>query len=128
MMKTIARALAACATFLLAGLGQAQAQTYPDRPVRLIVPFAPAGPVDVVARILGGKLSERFGRQFFVENQAGAGGNLGMGNAAKAAPDAHTVLFVSSSYVVNPSLYPRVPYDPFKGFIPVRVAGGVANP
>jgi tripartite-type tricarboxylate transporter receptor subunit TctC len=127
MMKTIARALAACATFLLAGLGQAQAQAYPDRPVRLIVPFAPAGPVDVVARLVGGKLSEHFGKQFFVENQAGAGGNLGMGNAAKAAPDGYTILFVSSSYVVNPSLYARVPYDPFKDFIPVTVAGDVAN-
>jgi tripartite-type tricarboxylate transporter receptor subunit TctC len=125
-MKSIRR-LAAAAT-LLAGICQAHAQAgYPDRPVRLIVPFAPAGPVDVVARLLGGKLTERLGKQFFVENQAGAGGNLGMGNAAKAAPDGHTILFVSSSYVVNPSLYARVPYDPFKDFIPVTVAGDVAN-
>jgi tripartite-type tricarboxylate transporter receptor subunit TctC len=125
-MKLIRR-LAAAAT-LLAGICQAHAQAgYPDRPVRLIVPFAPAGPVDVVARLVGQKLTERFGKQFFVENQAGAGGNLGMGNAAKAAPDGHTILFVSSSYVVNPSLYARVPYDPFKDFIPVTVAGDVAN-
>jgi tripartite-type tricarboxylate transporter receptor subunit TctC len=125
-MKLICR-LAAAAT-LLAGICQAHAQAgYPDRPVRLIVPFAPAGPVDVVARLVGGKLTERLGKQFFVENQAGAGGNLGMGNAAKAAPDGHTILFVSSSYVVNPSLYARVPYDPFKDFIPVTVAGDVAN-
>jgi tripartite-type tricarboxylate transporter receptor subunit TctC len=124
---TLIRRLAAAAT-LLAGICQAHAQAgYPDRPVRLIVPFAPAGPVDVVARLVGGKLTERLGKQFFVENQAGAGGNLGMGNAAKAAPDGHTILFVSSSYVVNPSLYARVPYDPFKDFIPVTVAGDVAN-
>jgi tripartite-type tricarboxylate transporter receptor subunit TctC len=127
MMKAIARSLMACATLLFAGICQTQAQTYPDRPVRLIVPFAPAGPVDVVARLVGGKLGEHFGKQFFVENQAGAGGNLGMGNAAKAAPDGYTILFVSSSYVVNPSLYARVPYDPFKDFIPVTVAGDVAN-
>ena len=127
-MKTIARSLAICATLLLAGASQTNAQgSYPDRPVRLIVPFAPAGPVDVVARLIGQKLTERFGKQFFVENQAGAGGNLGMGNAAKAAPDGHTILFVSSSYVVNPSLYARAPYDPFKDFIPVTVAGDVAN-
>ena len=126
-MKVIARGLVIC-VLLLAGAGQTNAQgTYPDRPVRLIVPFAPAGPVDVVARLIGQKLTERFGKQFFVENQAGAGGNLGMGNAAKAAPDGHTILFVSSSYVVNPSLYARVPYDPFKDFVPVTVAGDVAN-
>jgi tripartite-type tricarboxylate transporter receptor subunit TctC len=128
-MQANARGATLVLILLLAGVGHAQAQTagYPDRPVRLIVPFAPAGPVDVVARLLGGKLTERFGKQFFVENQAGAGGNLGMGNAAKAAPDGHNILFVSSSYVVNPSLYARVPYDPLKDFIPVTVAGDVAN-
>ena len=128
-MTATVRSLAVCAAFVLAGFGQVQAQTaaYPDRPVRIIVPFAPAGPVDVVARLVGQKLTERFGKQFFVENQAGAGGNLGMGNAAKAAPDGHTILFVSSSYVVNPSLYARVPYDPYKDFIPLTVAGDVAN-
>ena len=127
-MNRIARGLVACATLLLAGAGQTNAQgTYPDRPVRIIVPFAPAGPVDVVARLVGQKLTEHFGKQFFVENQAGAGGNLGMGNAAKATPDGHTILFVSSSYVVNPSLYARVPYDPYKDFIPVTVVGDVAN-
>jgi tripartite-type tricarboxylate transporter receptor subunit TctC len=129
-MNVFARRLAAMAAPLLASVISmpADAQvTYPDRPVRLIVPFAPAGPVDVVARIIGQKLSETLGKQFFIENQAGAGGNLGMGNAAKAAPDGHTILFVSSSYVVNPSLYARVPYDPYKDFIPVTVAGDVAN-
>src|SRR5437763_6200488 len=129
VMQAIARNATLVLILLLAGVGQAQAQTggYPDRPVRLIVPFAPAGPVDVVARLVGQKLTERFGKQFFVENQVGAGGNIGMGNAAKAAPDGHTILFVSSSYVVNPSLYARAPYDPYKDFIPVTVAGDVAN-
>jgi tripartite-type tricarboxylate transporter receptor subunit TctC len=129
-MNCFARCLAFSAASLIAGAicSPAQSQaTYPDRPVRIIVPFAPAGPVDVVARIVGQKLTENLGKQFFVENQAGAGGNLGMGNAAKAAPDGHTILFVSSSYVVNPSLYARVPYDPYKDFIPVTVAGDVAN-
>src|SRR5262245_51047999 len=128
IVKTIVRILGVCAALVLAGAGAALAQSaYPDRPVRIIVPFPPAGPVDVVARLVAQKFSERFGKQFFVENQAGAGGNLGMGNAAKAAPDGHTILFVSSSYVVNPSLYSRVPYDPFKDFMPVTVAGDVAN-
>jgi tripartite-type tricarboxylate transporter receptor subunit TctC len=104
-----------------------RAQAYPTRPVRIIVPFAPAGPVDVVARLIAQKLSETLGKQFVVENQAGAGGNIGMGNAANATPDGYTVLFVSSSYVVNPSLYPRVPYDPIRDFAPITVAGAVPN-
>ncbi len=128
-MNAIARILSCSAALLLGGVANAQAQApgYPDRPVRIIVPFAPAGPVDVVARIIAQKLTEALGKQFFVENQAGAGGNLGMGNAARAAPDGHTILFVSSSYVVNPSLYAKVPYDPYKDFAPVTVAGDVAN-
>src|SRR3979409_1107923 len=101
------------------------AGSYPDKPVRIIVPFAPAGPTDVVARLIATKLSERLGKQFYIENVAGAGGNLGMGQAARAAPDGYTVLFVSSSYVVNPSLYAKIPYDPAKDFEPVTVAGDV---
>jgi tripartite-type tricarboxylate transporter receptor subunit TctC len=100
---------------------------YPDKPVRIIVPFAPAGPTDVVARLIAAKLSERLGKQFYIENVTGAGGNTGMGQAARAAPDGYTILFVSSSYVVNPSLYPKIPYDPFRDFIPVTVAGDAPN-
>src|SRR3954447_14124873 len=99
-----------------AGASNAQTASYPDRPVKIIVPFAPAGPTDVAARLIAQKLSENLKQQFFIENQAGAGGNLGMGNAAKATPDGYTILFVSSSYVVNPSLYAKVPYDPYKDF------------
>ena len=110
-----------------AGHAQAVASGYPDHPVRIIVPFAPAGPVDLVARVVAQKLTERLGKQFFVENQAGAGGNLGMGNVAKAAPNGYTILFVSSSFVVNPSLYPKIPYDPYRDFAPVTVAGAVPN-
>ena len=119
--------LAAGAAALPAVSRMVMAQAYPSRPVRIIVPFAPAGPVDVVARLIAQKLSESLGKQFVVENQAGAGGNIGMGNAAKATPDGYTVLFVSSSYVVNPSLYSRVPYDPIRDFSPITVAGAVPN-
>jgi tripartite-type tricarboxylate transporter receptor subunit TctC len=91
------------------------------------VPFAPAGPTDVVARLIAQKLSERLGRQFYIENVTGAGGNTGMGQAARAAPDGYTILFASSSYVVNPSLYPKIPYDPYKDFAPVTVAGDAPN-
>jgi tripartite-type tricarboxylate transporter receptor subunit TctC len=114
---------------LLPAASQAQSPpgNYPDKPVKIIVPFAPAGPTDVVARLIGQKLSERLGKQFYVENVAGAGGNTGMGQAARSAPDGYTILFVSSSYVVNPSLYPKIPYDPYKDFVPVTVAGDAPN-
>jgi tripartite-type tricarboxylate transporter receptor subunit TctC len=128
--NAIARALAfgAPLLFILLFLPRASlAQGYPDHPVKIIVPFAPAGPTDVAARLIAQKLSENLRQQFFIENQGGAGGNLGMGNAAKAAPDGYTVLFVSSSYVVNPSLYAKVPYDAYKDFAPVTVAGDAPN-
>ena len=105
----------------------ALAQDYPNRPVRIIVPFAPAGPVDVTARLIAAKLSERTGKQFYIENVAGAGGNTGMGQAARAAPDGYTILFVSSSFVVNPSLFVKIPYDPIRDFAPVTVVGDSPN-
>jgi tripartite-type tricarboxylate transporter receptor subunit TctC len=95
--------------------------------VRIIVPFAAGGGRDVIARLIGQKLTENLGKQFYVENQVGAGGNLGMGNAARATPDGYTILFVTSSYVVNPSLYPKVPYDPAKDFAPLTVAASAPN-
>ena len=103
------------------------AQGYPDHPVKVIVPFAPAGPTDVVARLITQKLSERLKQQFYIENIAGAGGNLGMGNAAKSAPDGYTILFVSSSYTVNTSLYAKPPYDPDKDLAPVTMAATSPN-
>jgi tripartite-type tricarboxylate transporter receptor subunit TctC len=105
----------------------AAAQAYPAKPVRVIVPFAPAGPADIVARLLAQKLTEHLGRQFYVENQPGAGGNLGMGAAARAAPDGHTLVLVSSSYMVNPSLYPKVPYDIGKDFAPITLPAFAPN-
>jgi len=124
---TLRAVLAAAAFLVSSATSQAQTPAYPDRPVKIIVPFAPAGPTDVVARLIAQKLSERLGKQFYIENVTGAGGNTGMGQAARAAPDGHTILFASSSYVVNPSLYPKIPYDPFKDFAPVTVAGDAPN-
>ena len=95
---------------------------YPTRPVRVLVPFPPGGAVDVVARPLSQKLSERLGQQFYVENIGGAGGNIGTGQAARSAPDGHTILMALSSYVVNPALYAKIPYDPRKDFDPVTLA------
>ena len=124
-MKFVPRILGVLAALVLAG--PCVAQTYPDKPVRIIVPFAPAGPTDVTARLIATKLSERLGKQFYVENVAGAGGNLGMGQAARAPADGYTILFVSSSYVVNPSLYAKVPYDAYRDFEPVTVAADASN-
>ncbi|MBX3650888.1 MAG: tripartite tricarboxylate transporter substrate binding protein [Burkholderiales bacterium] len=111
------------AAAVLAGLAAASsaasAQDYPNRPVRMIVPFAAGGPTDVIARVVAMKLTEGLGQQVVVDNRAGAGGNIGMGLAATAAPDGYTVIVVSSSFVVNPGLYKSIPYDPYKSFIPV---------
>jgi len=93
----------------------------------MIVPFSPGGPTDVFARIVAGNLSRSLGQQFYIENQPGAGGNFGMGVGAHAASDGHTVLVVSTSYLVNPSLYAKIPYDPFKDFDPVTLAAATPN-
>jgi tripartite-type tricarboxylate transporter receptor subunit TctC len=98
------------------------AQAYPARPVRVIVPFGPGGPTDVFARLMAQRLSEQMGSQFYVENIGGAGGNIGAGRAAQAAPDGYTILVNGANQVVNPALYPSVPYDPFKDFDSVTVA------
>src|SRR5260370_25586927 len=101
----------------------AAAQAYPARPVRMIVPFAPGSATDVFARLIAQKLSEHIGKQFYVENIAGAGGNIGMGRAAQAAQDGYTALIAGLTYAVNPALYDKVPYDPYRSFDPVTLAG-----
>jgi tripartite-type tricarboxylate transporter receptor subunit TctC len=98
------------------------AQTYPTRPVRMIVPFAPGGSVDTFGRLLSDRLSRSLGQQFFVENIAGATGNIGTGRAAKAEPDGQTILLAFSSHVINPALFASLPYDPIKDFEPVTLA------
>jgi tripartite-type tricarboxylate transporter receptor subunit TctC len=124
-MTTIARIIALCAALLVCG--SAFAQQYPAKPVKILVPFPPGGVTDIVARLIAQKLSERFGQQFYIENLGGAGGNLGMGNAARSPGDGYTVLFASSSIVVNPSLYNKMPFDVDKDFIPVTKAGATPN-
>jgi tripartite-type tricarboxylate transporter receptor subunit TctC len=106
---------------------RAWAQAYPSRPVRVIVPYAPGGPTDVCARLIAQRLSEQLGKQFYVENVAGAGGNIGTGQAAKAAADGYVVLITVNSHVINPSLYDTVPYDAFKDFEAVTLAAAFAS-
>lgn len=127
-MRSIFRSLTLC-TALVAGLGltPASAAGYPDHPVKIIVPFAAGGPTDVMARLLAQKLGEKLGQQFYIENLAGAGGNIGTANAARSPADGYTILIASSSYVVNPSLYKNCPYDAFTDFIPVTLAAVTPN-
>jgi tripartite-type tricarboxylate transporter receptor subunit TctC len=109
-----------CAAAALAWApGQAQAQAYPTKPVKIVVPFGPGGFTDVVARILGVKLSESLGQPVVIENKPGAGSMIGTDQVAKSAPDGHTLLIVSSTHVISPWIYKNVPYDPIKGFTPV---------
>jgi tripartite-type tricarboxylate transporter receptor subunit TctC len=119
---------AAAALALLAGsrAGAAQAD-YPNRPVRVIVPYPPGGGADTVARILFTRLSERFGQQFVIDNRGGAGGTIGAGAAVQALRDGYTILYDATAFSVNPFLYPRLPYDTLKDFEPVFLASLVAN-
>jgi tripartite-type tricarboxylate transporter receptor subunit TctC len=103
------------------------AQGYPDRPVKVIVPFAPAGPTDVIARIVADKLSASLGQQFYVENRAGAGGNIGTAAVAQSPADGYTLLVASTGLVVNPSLFAKVPYDPVKDFAPITLVAVSPN-
>jgi tripartite-type tricarboxylate transporter receptor subunit TctC len=125
MRKNFARALALAAAWSL--IGTCSAQDWPTKPVHIVVPFAPGGPVDIIARIVGAKLSEAFGQQFIVENRTGAGGNIGAAVVAKAAPDGYTVLTTSSAIVVNVSLYSNPGYDAEHDFIPVALPASQPN-
>ena len=109
------------------GPGSARAAGYPDHPIRIIVPFAPGGPTDIMARIVATHLGEAINGTVIVDNRAGAGGNIGIGAASRAEPDGYTLLITSSAYVVNPGLYAKIPYDPYKDFAPVAELGTSPN-
>jgi tripartite-type tricarboxylate transporter receptor subunit TctC len=100
----------------------ARAQAYPARPVRMIVPFAPGGQNDAIGRLVAQKLSEHLGKQFVIENVGGGGGSIGTGRVAQAARDGYTILVMDTGLVINPLVYPKMPYDPFKDFDPVSLA------
>src|SRR5262249_3282615 len=128
-VMSIVRRLALSAALALAAAGFAHgaaaqsAADYPSRPVKLIVPFPAGGPADLIARIIGQKLSEELGKQFYVENHSGAGGNIGTGIGARAPADGYSLLVNSQAFVINASLYKSLPYDPEKDFVAItRVA------
>jgi tripartite-type tricarboxylate transporter receptor subunit TctC len=126
-MQGIIRGLALAAAVMAATTVRAEDASYPSRPVRIIVPFAAGGPPDVISRLVAQKLSERWRQQVYVENLPGAGGNTGTATAARAAPDGYTLYMMSTGFMVNPSLYARVPYDPIKDFAPVTLAAASPN-
>lgn len=100
-------------------LGTCDASAYPDRPITIIVPFAAGGAIDVITRILSEPLAKSLGQPVVVENRTGAGGNIGMGAAARARPDGYTLLMSTSSFTINPGLFESIPYDPIKDFKPI---------
>jgi tripartite-type tricarboxylate transporter receptor subunit TctC len=104
------------------------AQTYPSKPVRIVVPFTPGGSTDILARAIGNELSKSLGQSFVIENVPGAGGGIGADKVAKSAADGHTLLMGHiGTLAVNPSLYPNLPYQPLKDFAPVAWVARVPN-
>jgi len=123
-VRTLIRSLVCLAALL--GAGSAAAQTYPTKPIRMIVTFAAAGPTDVIARIVAQRASETFGQQVVVENIAGAGGNIALAAALRAPADGYTVVAVSTGFIVNPSLYAKVPYA-IRDFAPISLVAASPN-
>jgi len=124
-VTTLIRSLVAL--LALACAGAARAQNYPSHTIRMIVPFAAGGPTDVIARIVAQKLSQSWGQQIYAENVPGGGGNTGIAMAARAPADGYTILVVSTGFIVNPSMYTKVPYDPIKDFAPVTLVASSPN-
>jgi tripartite-type tricarboxylate transporter receptor subunit TctC len=121
---TLVRRLLQAAGAAIVGLSiasSALAQSYPDRPVRVIIPYAPGGPTDIIGRLVSIKLSELLGKQFYIENVGGGGGNIGIGRAAQATPDGYTVLFTPPPLAINAALYDKLPFDAAKDFAPVTL-------
>ncbi|MBC5765266.1 Bug family tripartite tricarboxylate transporter substrate binding protein [Ramlibacter albus] len=123
-MRNTVRAVLLSAVLAIAPLAGTAQASYPNKPIRLVVPFAPGGFTDVVARILGQKLSVAMGQQVVVDNKPGAGSTIGTDFVAKSAPDGYTLLMVSSTHVISPWIYKSLPYDPLKSF---SVVGKLAD-
>ncbi len=130
MRTTAVRLFAFCASLIIGGVLAAPSQaadSYPDRKVRMIVPFAAGGPTDVIGRLVAERLSDAWGQQLYVEDMPGAGGNLGVETAARAAPDGYTILVVSTGFIINPSMYSKIGYDPIKDFAPISLVAASPN-
>ena len=126
LMMRILGVLSVIALILPLSAAIAAVDTYPSKPVRLIIPFAPGGITDIIGRIVAKSLSERLGTHVVVDNRGGAGGIIGMEVAAKAKPDGYTLLFTTAAFATNPSLY-KVPFDPITSFAPIAKVGVGVN-
>ena len=128
-LRSTCLALACAAAGLTSFTGPACAQTaWPSKPVRIVVPFAPGGTTDILARAVAPELSKTFGQQFIVDNRAGAGGNVGAEIVSHAAPDGYTLLMGTvGTHGINRALYPKLPFDPIKDFVPVTLVAAVPN-
>lgn len=124
-MKIInwSRAIACLSAGLLLVTGVARADTYPSKPINLVVPFAPGGGVDMIARVVGAQLSAQMGQPVIVENKPGASANIGANFVAKAAPDGYTILLAANGLAANATLFPHAPFDPLRDFAPVAKVG-----
>ena len=128
MSKLLSCSLCAAGLWLGLFAPAADAQGYPSRPIRLVVPYPPGGPLDIMARAIGQKLAEALGQPVLVDNKPGAGGNIGADLVAKAAPDGYTILMGAvATHAINPTLYPNIPYDPVRDFTPVALVAVVPN-
>src|SRR3954447_5863160 len=118
-------ALALTATCcLLSAMGQTRAD-YPEKPIRLLLPFPAGGAVDIVARVVAAKMADDLGRPFVIENKAGAGGIIATDSVAKSAPDGYTLLLTTPNHTINAALQPSLPYDTEKDLVPVSVVAEV---
>jgi tripartite-type tricarboxylate transporter receptor subunit TctC len=125
-MTVTVRLLTLCASLVMASACCA-ADAYPDHKVRMIVPFAAGGPTDVIGRMVAERLSDLWGQQIYIENLPGAGGNLGVETAKRADPDGYTILAVSTGFIINPSMYTKLGYDPIKDFEPISLVAASPN-
>jgi tripartite-type tricarboxylate transporter receptor subunit TctC len=129
LRRTLRTAGAIFGAFLLVGtmVTPLCAQSYPNKPIRLIIPSAPGGGSDIVGRVIGKKLAERLGQPVVVENRPGAGGNIGTEFVAKTKPDGYTIVLVSPSFTIGPSIYKQHYYDPVKDFAPISMVAAAHN-
>ncbi len=126
VIAAAARLTALCASLAITSACWA-AGAYPDHKIRMIVPFAAGGPTDVIGRLVAERLSDVFGQQVYVEDLPGAGGNLGVETAKRAEPDGYTILAVSTGFIINPSMYTKIGYDPVKDFAPISLVAASPN-
>jgi tripartite-type tricarboxylate transporter receptor subunit TctC len=127
-MTHVTRVGAVVFVALCAVAGPASSQsTYPTRPIRIVVPFSPGGAADILARVVGQRMTETFGQQVIIDNRTGAGGIVGSEIVARSAPDGHTLMLTSSAHAINASLYSKLPYDTLKDFAAVAPVAGIAN-